>query len=71
MAARLSFDERCMISAMIEVDASTEKIANQLGRCPSTIRRELKQVGGRTVTGLTTQKNRVIGEGCATYSHQS
>ncbi|MDE0674395.1 MAG: IS30 family transposase [bacterium] len=46
MAARLSFDERCMISAMVEVDASAEEIANQLGRCPSTIRRELKQVGG-------------------------
>ncbi|MXY73996.1 MAG: helix-turn-helix domain-containing protein [Acidimicrobiia bacterium] len=29
--------------AMIEVDASTKEIANQLGRCPSTILRELSR----------------------------
>ncbi|MYD40154.1 MAG: helix-turn-helix domain-containing protein [Acidimicrobiia bacterium] len=33
-----------MIPARIEVDASTKEIANQLGRCPSTILRELSRL---------------------------
>ena len=32
MAARLSFDERCVISAMVGVGASAGQIADELGR---------------------------------------
>ena len=41
MAARLSFDERCVISAMVGVGASARQIADELGRHSSTVRREI------------------------------
>ena len=47
MAARLSFDERCVISAMVGVGASARQIADELGRHSSTVRREINRAGGR------------------------
>ena len=49
MAARLSFDERCVISAMVGVGASARQIADELGRHSSTVRREINRAGGRGV----------------------
>ena len=49
MAARLSFDERCVISAMVGVGASAGQIADELGRHSSTVRREINRAGGRGV----------------------
>ena len=49
MAARLSFDVRCVISAMVGVGASARCIGGELGRNPSTIRREINRAGGRGV----------------------
>ena len=47
MAARLMFEERCVIEAMIEVEASIQQIADALARHPSTVRREIHRGGGR------------------------
>ena len=47
MACRLSFEERCEISAMVKMDMSVWQMADRLGRHPSTIRRELTRAGGR------------------------
>ena len=47
MAARLSFDERCVISAMVGVGALARQIADELGRHSSTVRREINRAGGR------------------------
>ena len=49
MAARLSFDERCVISAMVGVGALARQIADELGRHSSTVRREINRAGGRGV----------------------
>ena len=49
MAARLSFDERCVISAMVGVGASAGQIADELGCHLSTVRREINRAGGRGV----------------------
>ena len=49
MAARLSFDERCVISAMVGVGASARQIADELGRHSSTVQREINRAGGRGV----------------------
>ena len=49
MAARLSFDERCVISAMVGVGASAGQIAGELVRHPSTVRRGDHRAGGRGV----------------------
>lgn len=46
MAARLVFEERCAIEAMIGVEASTRQIAEALDRHPSTVRREINRGGG-------------------------
>ena len=46
---RLSFDERCLISAMVGVGASARQIADELGRHSSTVRREINRAGGRGV----------------------
>ena len=50
MAARLSFDERCVISAMVGVGALARQIADELGRHSSTVRREINRAGGRGFT---------------------
>ncbi len=47
MAARLMFEERCVIEAMIEVEASIQQIADALARHSSTVRREIHRGGGR------------------------
>ena len=44
MAARLSFDERCVISAMVGVGASAGQIADE-----HSVRREINRAGGRGV----------------------
>ena len=49
MAARLSFDERRVISAMVGVGALARQIADELGRHSSTVRREINRAGGRGV----------------------
>lgn len=49
MAARLTFDERCVIGAMVGVGASARQIADALARHPSTVRREINRAGGRDV----------------------
>ena len=56
MAARLSFDERCVISAMVGVGASARQIADELGRHSSTVRREINRAGGRGVYRLYASK---------------
>ncbi len=43
MAARLSFDERARIEALLTVGVGAQQIAQQLGRAVSTIYRELKR----------------------------
>ncbi|MCQ3802923.1 MAG: helix-turn-helix domain-containing protein [bacterium] len=47
MAARLVFEERCAIEAMIEVKVSTQQTADALDRHPSTVRREINRGCGR------------------------
>lgn len=47
MASRLAFDERCVISAMVGVGETVQRIADELDRHPSTVRREINRCGGR------------------------
>ena len=47
MAARIVFEERCVISAMIGMGASAQEMGDALDRHPSTVRREITRGGGR------------------------
>ena len=47
MAARLNLQERAKIEALVAEGVSVEKIACSLGRCPTTVHRELKRAGGK------------------------
>ena len=47
MAQRLCFDERTRIEVMSEAGLSVAEMADRLGRCRSTVYRELGRGGGR------------------------
>lgn len=47
MAARVVFEERRVILALIGVDPSAGQIAEAFGRHPSTVRRKSNRVGAR------------------------
>ena len=77
MAQRLCFDERTRIEVMSEAGLSVAEMADRLGRCRSTVYRELGGGGGcesprgcrRGSTGLTHTESEEAPGGTGSYAY--